>query len=137
MASIPVEFDKGRMLKLLASLRIGQSVALEDEMHDYLAMAGACFMMASRHGPQLLKNRGLDWKEMPQEHQELREERLVDNMTAAITYYSHLCRMLCEGEYDEQFEDYHSAVVFSREKQLRVIPVSGVKKNSSPDQPPS
>ena len=100
---IGIHFEKDRTVDLIDRLANGKDILAMNRrwtVHNMLGLAGACFFVASTHGPIMLP--GKDYNNLHPEKKELASENWLGSLHAAIEFYGHLSRLVCNGEFDQQ-----------------------------------
>lgn len=129
----PVNFDRSKMQRYLASLSNASPINDVRTLDDFAALAGACFFAMMSQGPVWKKAVAeLTGKpyELPShpEHREAQEHEIYDDLHAAIEYYGQLAMMVRDGNYDEFFEPNHKALVGIDDDGGKLVrPISGVR----------
>lgn len=130
---IGVNFNKERAEYLLDCLKHGKPIRPEQNAwtgFDMLALAGACYFCAMSQGPAMYRNAAFD--KLPQERREAVEQTFLNDLFAAIAFYSELTMVVADNRYDEQFEPDVMAVVATEDTggvQRTAKIAKGVKKS--------
>jgi hypothetical protein len=133
---IPVLFDRSKTERFLDCLANGKPIRPPSgsgwTVHDVLALAGACRFVASTHEPSIYLTPPLQ-PTLPgsdPEHAGAVEESFGADLDATIGWYSHVSRMVQDGEYDQRFEPRHQALVSAPEVVKRRVRIVSGKKGS-------
>jgi hypothetical protein len=127
--AIAINFDKNKAKHFIDALAAGKSITGVQTVDDILALAGACFFMAMSQGPAL--QQAVDWSKVGSEQQGSRDEdTFISDIHAAIEYYAQLTLLVADGEYDEDFEPRHRAIVMLDEGNKTVIPIEGMREDA-------
>ncbi len=124
--AIAINFDKAKAERFLEGLSKGKPISDVQSVDDILALAGACFFMAMSQGPAL--HEAVDWSrinsgEPPTEQS---EDTFIQDIHAAIEYYAQLMLLVAGGEYDENFDARHRAIVMLEKGKKTVVPIEGM-----------
>ncbi len=128
--AIAIKFDKQRAQQLLDTLANGMPIEPPAEGwtgNDMLAVAGACFFGATSQGPASFWLRDLP-ENLHQEYREAAEETFMNDLRAAVEFYSHLSMMVQDKTYDDSFAPCSLALV-TQEGDIKstVLPIKGFK----------
>ncbi|MBK8913682.1 MAG: hypothetical protein IPM64_03610 [Phycisphaerales bacterium] len=119
--SISIEFDRERARSFVDALNNGTALKAPEggwSESDLLGLAGACFCLATAQGPP-----GLDENDEDEEAW----TRFFDEMHAAVEWCADRTLDVVAGEYDQQFEPRHTAVLSIEDDTLNIHPESGFK----------
>jgi hypothetical protein len=126
--AIPINFDKAKAERYLASLNGGKPIGGVETIDDILALGGACFFMAMSQGPAL--QQAVDWSKLSAAEQaEQGEDTFIQDIHAAIEYYAQLTLLVVDGAYDENFEQKHRAIVMLEKGKKTVVPIEGMRED--------
>jgi hypothetical protein len=129
LMAIAIRFDKAKAERLIDSLTNGKAIDATRDVDDVLALAGACFFMAMSQAPALLK--AVNWERLGRKPNENEEDTFFADLHAAIEYYGQLTMLVAAGQYDEEFEGKHEAIVMMEKGNKTVIPLSGVREEEA------
>ena len=137
----PLNFKKNRAEYYLNCLNAlgGESIAPEDAkgwtVNDMIGLAGACFFCLSSHGPLLkramaeMQGKTLSPEELHPEHKEAIDEMIFNDIHAAIEFIGNLTMLVCDEEYDEEFEEFvQCGVTQEGETSKQVTAIRGFKE---------
>jgi hypothetical protein len=122
---ITINFDKVKAERMVDCLSKGKPIGGILGVDDILGLAGACFFMAMSQAPAL--HQAVDWERLAPDARESTEDSFFADLHAAIEYYGQLTMLVAAGEYDDQFERLHQAIVMVENDRKTVIPVKGVR----------
>ena len=132
--AVPIHFQKSKSKAFFDALSNGKAIQMpgkEWSLDDALALAGACFCLATGQGPP-----GADEGAQASEADEEKTWNIFyDEMHAAVEWYADRTMDVVVGEYDEHFEPQHQAMIEISDDTLRIKPVVGFKDEQGP--PPS
>jgi hypothetical protein len=130
--AIAINFDKAKAEQYLEGLTNGKPISDVQSVDDILALAGACFFMAMSQGPAL--HQGVDWSRLTAgEPTEQSEDTFIQDIHAAIEYYAQLVLLVAGGEYDDNFEARHRAIVMLENGKKTVVPIEGMHEEVMSD----
>jgi hypothetical protein len=128
---IIVNFNKARAEQLLNCLRTGAPIAPRGQGwagNDMLALAGACFYAAMSQGPASFWLRDIP-DNLHAEHTEAEVSQFLNDLRAAIEFYSELTRLVHDDEYDEKCDpDVIAKATQEGEVRRSVTPLRGFKQ---------
>jgi hypothetical protein len=126
----PIRFDEKTARRWLAALKSGGPIAAPAwgwSGLDILMLAGVCHFAAMSQGPIRPGDGPGDWKALPPEHREAREDTFFRDLRLAIEFHSQLARLVEDGEFDQAFEPRVEALVYERDGEFCVQPHRGFK----------
>jgi hypothetical protein len=127
--AIAINFDKAKAERFLEGLTQGKSLSGVQTVDDILALAGACFFIAMSQGPAL--QQAVDWSKIGNvDHSDQAEDTFIQDIHNAIEYYAQLTLLVADGEYDENFDAQHRAIVMLDKGNKTVIPLEGMKQDA-------
>jgi hypothetical protein len=126
--AIAINFDKAKAERFLEGLTKGKPITGTQTVDDILALAGACFFMAMSQGPAI--NQAVDWSKLgPVDHSNQNEDTFIQDIHNAIEYYAQLTLLVADGEYDENFDPQHRAIVMVENGKKTVVPIEGMRQD--------
>lgn len=128
--AIAINFDKAKAERFLEGLIKGKAINGVQTVDDILALAGACFFMAMSQGPAL--HQAVDWSKVGSvDHADQNEDTFIFDIHNAIEYYAQLTLLVADGEYDENFDPQHRAIVMVENGKKTVVPIEGMRQEMS------
>src|SRR5262249_22321960 len=124
-----INFDKAKAQRWIESLSNGTAIDAARNVDDVLALAGACFFVAMSQAPQLHK--AVDWERLGRKPEQESQDEFFPELHAAIEYYGQLMMLVAAGEYDQEFDRRHKAIVLVENGKKTVIPVEGVRDDEN------
>jgi hypothetical protein len=131
--AVGINFKKSKAEYLLDCIRNGKPIQPIDlskgwTQDDMLAVAGAMLFAVKTHGPALLPPE--EKAKLPEEYQEAYEHTFYSEIVSAIEWYGKATMMVNLGQYDEEFEDHHRAILVQKETKRLVVPMKGFRNGN-------
>jgi hypothetical protein len=127
----PVRFNKTKAEAWLGAIGAGQNIRCPDGgcgLYDMVTLAGVCLSGVMSHGPVAYQAGKEQFEQLPPEHREAREDTFEKDLFAAILICAQMAFAIRADEYDHQFEDEVTALVYMDGVEKIMHPLARVKK---------